>query len=185
MDNLEYLNMKDSRIVEGGSAYYENYKTENNILGDYFFWKRPNLKQFICPKDIVAIGSLCFSSNIEKVTMFDKVESIGNFSFSMCKLNYVDIPMSVMVIGDYAFQYCQSLSAIIIPLNVTKIGVDAFKGCNNVTEVHIKAMPETLIAIGSDAFEGIYDKATLYIPKGTRDAYMLTELSRFTNVVEE
>ena len=46
-------------------------------------------------------------------------------------------------------------------------------------------MPTTLTSIGTDPFAGCYDKAILYIPKGTKTAYQATELGRFATIIEE
>ena len=184
MDNLVYLDMKDSRIVEGGSAYYSIYKTENDVLGPYVFKGLP-IKEIVCPKDLVGLDRTFSQTSLEKVTMFDKVKSIGIETFEFCKLTEVDIPKSVTSIGISAFAYNRNLTKLVIPENVAYIALAAFSESIFIKEIHIKAMPETLTTISDSAFRGIYDKATLYIPKGTRDAYALTELGRFTTIIEE
>jgi hypothetical protein len=41
----------------------------------------------------------------------------------------------VLIIGDYAFASCKSLTAIVIPGSVTDIGTGAFSGCVNLRAV--------------------------------------------------
>ena len=47
------------------------------------------------------------------------------------------IPEGVTSIGDYAFEYCRSLTSVTIPNSVTSIGEWAFSDCNGLTAVHI------------------------------------------------
>ena len=55
---------------------------------------------------------------------------IANAAFmDCCFLTSIDIPNSVISIGDDAFHSCYSLTSIIIPNSVTSIGEDAFYGC--------------------------------------------------------
>ena len=85
------------------------------------------------------------------------------------------IPESVMSIGDYAFQYCSSLTAINIPESVMSIGYRAFYNCSSLTAINI---PEGVTSIGSGAFYGtawydnqpdgvVYAGNVLYTYKGT------------------
>ena len=46
-----------------------------------------------------------------------------------------DIPYGVTIIGEGAFNYCQSLTSITIPDSVTSIGEYAFEGCKSLTNI--------------------------------------------------
>ena len=61
------------------------------------------------------------------------------------------IPDSVSIIGDYAFNYCESLTDITIPDSVTAIGVNAFENCASLTSITI---PASVTTIGRRAFCG-------------------------------
>ena len=71
------------------------------------------------------------------------------------------------------------------------IGTSAFNFCDNLKTIHVKALPSKLTYIGAHLFtdnnlgDKIYNTAILYIPKGTRDAYFLTDFGRFKNIIEE
>ena len=56
---------------------------------------------------------------------------------------------SVIVIGDNAFKYCESLESITIPNSVTSIGAWAFDGCEILKSITI---PNGVTSIGESAF---------------------------------
>lgn len=114
------------------------------------------------------------------------VKKIDGQAFQLCQvLSSVDLPVGLETIGFHAFADCRNLSKIEIPATVRVMEFGAFDNCRQLREVHIKSMPTTLTAIGTDPFGGCYDKAVLYIPKGTRTAYQATELGRFATIIEE
>ena len=95
----------------------------------------------------------------------------------------VDIPSSVTQIESGVFMYCTSLTNVNIPSSVTEIGYYAFGGCSDLRSVYVYA--ETPPSISANAFDGCDSKNyTLYVPKGTYDAYWLSEWGHFENIVE-
>jgi hypothetical protein len=70
----------------------------------------------------------------------------GNFLHTILS---VDIPDSVVEIGDNAFSGCYSLTDITIPNSVTKIGASAFQNC---LELQCITIPRGVREIGSKAF---------------------------------
>ena len=59
------------------------------------------------------------------------------------------IPDGYTIIGDYAFNWCESLTSVHIPDSVTSIGDHAFNCCESLTSVHI---PDSVTSIGDYAF---------------------------------
>lgn len=189
MTNLEYLNLKEAKIVEGGKQYYEYYDciTKEGEVGGYMFYNMEKLKEVIIPLNTKVIGHSVFSAcdNLHVIVFNDGLESIGNNAFSNCdSLKEIFLPKSLKEIKSWTFVW-SGLTNITIPENVTTIETSAFIYCDDLKEIHINGKPETLTTIGADAFEGVYETATLFIPKGTREAYQKTELGRFVNIVEE
>ena len=67
----------------------------------------------------------------------------------------------VKVIGDSAFQGCESLTSINIPNSVTTIGNWAFEGCNSLTSINI---PNSVTTIGDWAFGECDSLTNITIP---------------------
>ena len=77
------------------------------------------------------------------------VTGIGQYAFEYCpSLTSVTIPNSVTTIGSDAFSDCPSLTSVTIGTNVTSIGQGAFAECG-LTSVTI---PNNVTSIGGDAF---------------------------------
>ena len=184
MTNLEYLNLKDAKIVEGGRAYYESYTTKNDIIGKYMFYGTERLKNVLLPIGVEGIGAEAFQlSDVISVTAYEGLKNIGSYAFTFSDLASFVLPSSLEIINNGAFLNT-NLTEIEIPISVKQIGDYAFQDCTKVKYVRVKSQPN-YITIGTDAFKGVYETATLYIPKGTKEAYQKTELGRFVNIVEE
>ena len=116
------------------------------------------------------------------VTIPNSVTSIGSQAFFGAGLTSVTIPNSVTSIEVGTFQNCSSLTSITIPSSVTSIGQQAFNRCTNLTSVTVEiANP---VSITYDTFLN-YANATLYVPAGSKSAYMAADNWKLFNEIRE
>ena len=101
------------------------------------------------------------------------ITEIGWCSFNGAnKITGVEIPDSVTLISDYAFQYCKSLTKIEIPGTVKKIGNwwgnvngQIFNGCSNLKEVILE---EGIEEISGRAFDSCSKVKEWKLPKSLK-----------------
>ena len=98
--------------------------------------------------------------NYGRIVSLDAITSISGFE-GYDKLTHINLPNSVISIGEYAFRYCTSLTNITIPDSVTSIGSRAFYGCSGLTEVTIG---NGVTIIGDLAFDGCTSLTNITIP---------------------
>ena len=111
-------------------------------------------------------------------------DKLGDYVFYGCSgLTSLTLPSSVTSIGRGAFYGCWKLTSLTIPSGVTSIGKWAFRGCSGLTSIYV--YPENLPELGIDIFTGCDAKnCTVYVPKGTYDAYKSSEFGYFEKIVE-
>ena len=186
---LSILDLSEAKIVAGGDAYVrygDNYYTSNDKLGDWAFYGCSGLTSLTIPSGVTSIGDKAFRgcSRLTSLTIPSGVTSIGDWAFSGCSgLTSLTIPSSVTSIGNYAFYGCRGLTSMTIPSGVTSIGNDAFYGCSGLTSIYV--YPENLPELESGIFSGCNaQNCTVYVPKGTYDAYKSSEFGYFEKIVE-
>ena len=163
---LSVLDLSEAKIVAGGSAYiYHAFcqYTDYDVLGEAAF-----------------LGCWMLTS----LTLPSSVTEIGDRAFYGCiGLTSLTIPSGVTSIGNYAFYGCSGLTSLTIPSGVTSIGKWAFRGCSGLTSIYV--YPEKLPELGIDIFNRCDAKnCTVYVPKGTYDAYKSSEFGYFEKIVE-
>lgn len=171
--NLSVLDLSETKIVEITKAeekYCDSisgghwYRTNNDIIGDYFFAKCTKLKSVILPNDVISIGQNAFGecSSLTSISIPAGVTSIGSAAFADCRsLTSITIPSSVTSIGIAAFLCCRSLTSISIPYGVSKIDDHTFDGCSNLVSI---SLPDGLTSIGVCAFWGCYSLVNVILP---------------------
>ena len=123
-------------------------------------------------------------TSLKSINIPDSATEISRQAFYGCtSLKSIDIPDSVTEIGMWAFYGCTSLKSINIPDSATEIGWHAFKGCASLKEIHIKNINPQDLKVDSEAFDGLYEECTLFVPSGTRWRYRHHDVfKRFKNI---
>lgn len=92
----------------------------------------------------------------------------------------IAIPEGVTSINNFAFDNCTSLTSLSIPSSVKSIS-NAFYGCSSITSITSLIQEPFNI----DNVFSVYDTATLYVPKGTKEKYEATPAwNLFQSIVE-
>lgn len=145
-ENYEYLNA--SPCSSGANLYFLDEK------GEYTYGnKKYNLpSEIIIPHDINEIKDLAFYGveNIKKIVFHDNITKIGDVAFGKTSLEYIEIPGSVIEMGQQTFWECTSLKEVVFNEGLKEIPNHCFVGCSSLEKVII---PDSLIKINEVAFE--------------------------------
>lgn len=169
--------------IEDGAFWGCSNMTSANIpsgltyLGSDAFRNASSLSSsIVLPSTLSEIGSSAFKrcTSLSNVTIENGVEIIGGSAFVDCSnLKSIDIPNSVYSLGTSAFESA-GLTSINIPESITEILASVFYGCkltkitlpaglksidaeafaDNGTNIEKVEIPESVISIGNNAFNG-------------------------------
>jgi len=157
---LEYLDLSNVNIVEGGDAYCypesdrfeESCHSQNNIIGDCMFRSCNSLKEILLPISCTEIKEAAFEfcENLTTVKLYDNVKNIGEWCFYSCvSLKNIVLPSSITLIGEGAFELCMSLEYMKIPEGIITLNRSIFFNCPALKEV---ILPQSLEVIDRDVF---------------------------------
>ena len=129
---------------------------------------------------------------MESLDTGDGVTGIGTNAFRDCySMASVTFGDRLESIDAWAFQDCSGLEKIELPASCTYLGPQAFYGCTGLKEVRVAATtpPEAdLSTFGVNSLTTptpIYSQATLYVPRGSREAFAAHDCwGLFENIVE-
>lgn len=133
----------------------QQYSSNNGILYNKeqtSLIKCPNSKtSVIIPESVEEIKSTAFyGCSIVSVQLPSSLIKIGQGAFNQCnKLEKIYIPSTVTAFGKYAFSGCSSLKTVFIDEGIEEIPDGAFLDCDIVD----LSLPLTLKSIGDEAFK--------------------------------
>lgn len=150
-------------------------------IGDYCF-EASSVTEVVWPTTLTTVNKAAFyqCGNLAGVLDISKtsIESIGTSAFAyLTACTGLKLPKTLRTTGSSIFAYntnitgmvdlsvtsltqvpshifwsCSSITEVIIPLNTTIINATAFGNCFKLTKVNL---PNTLISIGTNAFQGV------------------------------
>ena len=202
-----YYNIKSSQTVEVttypyyGEKDFEGYKGEIIIpeqithdgktytvttIDHYAFW-RSNITSVYIPNTVKELGLMIFGGcqNLASVHLSENLTYIPNTTFDGCtSLTEITIPDGIKDVFSFAFSYCSSLKTVTLPKELRVLGNDVFTGCNNLREIYVRS--NEVPQIDSYAFDTeVLQLATLYVPKGCKEAYSTAEYWKDFAHIEE
>lgn len=144
---LEYLDMKNVRIVAGGGTYrlsYNDLTTADNEFPSHLCDKGYRLTTVILPASITKIGERAFgnTSALQSITLPEGLETIERHAFVGSGLTSITFPSSVKILKDYAFSGAK-LSGKLVLNDIEELDGQPFWGNENLTEVELGAKLKT------------------------------------------
>jgi hypothetical protein len=163
---LTTLDLTGVKVVAGGEKYLDTNRIngKRNSVGSSTGWHYNILQDNVLPKYVF---SLC---DLRKINLPSTIIIIGDNSFWFCSsLTSITILNSVTSIDVATFGFCKSLTSLTIGNSVTSIGDYVFFGCRKLTSVTIEATtPPTL---GREVFANNASGCKIYVPSASVDAY--------------
>lgn len=156
------------------------------------FYNNIELTEAHLPENATFIPEAIFDGcmSLESVNIPQNVERIGEFAFSGCAITDVHLPETLKRIDSDAFQSCK-LKTIVLPSSLTVIETNAFNICYGLKSVYCMATTPPECTASDDEAETIdpfsqVDKTIpLYVPIGTKNAYMTAPgWNKFQNIIE-
>lgn len=114
------------------------------------------------------IESFCFDGfkMLKTVNLPSTLLAIGDYAFSDCKnLRSINLPENLKIIRQGAFSQCVKLTVINIPKGVLEIEDNTFLFCQNLEVIEI---PDTVGSIGASAFSGCEKLRKLFLPDSVK-----------------
>ena len=119
-------------------------------VGDHAFADCSSITAVIMPK-VEKIGESAFGRYsqsgsapvIQAINLPETLVSLGDGAFLGCEyLEEITIPSSLDKISDFAFAFCLRLNRVTLPSSVTKIGTYSFAGCESLTDINLGSVRE-------------------------------------------
>ena len=146
-------------------------------IGQSAFYHCKSLKHIHIPTTIKRIGGRAFYwAPLVSIDLPDGIESIGMYSFGICKFNRFRIPVNITSIPESMLYYCKCLVSVEIPAEgITQIKLGAFTLCSSLRNI---ALPSNADVEGGE-FNRCSDLSQLF---GSEAQMMEALKCRFDNL---
>ena len=189
-DGVGFIPVTDTVYTAPHSAYLSlpvanagTYEIVQLVAGDIIVFTDDYVKEVcvelwdtdgdgeLSTNEAAAVTELDIFASDHEVRYFDEfryftgVEKLGTAAFRNCSsLRRITIPVSLRVIGDYAFDGCFDLSNITFTQgHLERIGVHAFSSCVSLLQM---MLPSTVTELGESAFSSCTFLTEVNIPDG-------------------
>lgn len=107
------LNLLDCRIVAGGEPYYEDYTTEDDVIGSYMFADK-EFKSLVLPNTLKKIGDYALTFCGDSLVFPPTLTWIGDHAITKNLFKRLHIPATLVHIGNGALNGNISLENVTI-----------------------------------------------------------------------
>ena len=190
-NNLARITLSQSVTSIGAFAFY-NCASLTSVtipegvesIGDYAFADCPNLKEITISSTVTSIGELAFDNCTSLVsinvddnnTHFKSVDGNLYTKDDRVLMQYAvgktdtsfDIPQGVMLVNDFAFRGCTSLTSITIPASVTLVYEISLVGCPNLANIKVDSANPKFKSIDGNLYSSDGTSLIMYT-NGKRD----------------
>ena len=157
---IHYANLKNASVIGefafSNCSFLESVHFSKNLnqLGDFAFFNDSLLTECIIPSGRIGKSAFMGCVNLSSISLPANLKSIEPMMFYGCmSLQKVILPKKLRIIGDFAF-YGTSIEVIEIPSSVLEIGENAFQECKKLKRV-VLSNPNIVIA------ESAFDKSVI------------------------
>ena len=132
-DCKKILNKKENETFKQLVLKKKDINQKNSLI---------NIENGHChiPEGVISIGNNCFDgcSSLTNIQLPLSLLSIGDYAFKNTNISTITIPEGVTSIGDYCFNWCSSLTSVELPSSLISIGKYPFSN----TSLHSVTVPK-------------------------------------------